>query len=227
MVKLDARGREVWRNERGTQGLEIAYGLVRAPTGGVVAAGMQTGVGHDVLVLALSARGQPGWQYAPQEVGNQVCYGLAGDRHGNLYLAGEAAGRWEVGSLDRAGRARWSRQGPAGAARAIATRDGEVLAVGNDTAGWRVIALDTDGAPRWELDGARAPRSAASGVAIGRDGSAYVVGSWFDDARRLRVVKLRGKDVLWTYLDGTNVPIPRAMTVLRDETVVKESDTPP
>jgi hypothetical protein len=128
----------------------------------------------------------------------QLGNGIVASAAGNLFVAGEAAGKLTVWSLSSTGQLRWQHTGAGGSAHAItAVADGVVVA-GHEANGWYVAKLDDKGGVVWEHT--LATGSAANGIAAGADGSVVVTGHRLAGRLLLRVEKLQPDGVLaWEY----------------------------
>jgi sugar lactone lactonase YvrE len=209
--RLAPDGTQRWRFLIQRPGVEIAYGLALSPDGGQIAvAGETAGHGKDAMVVALStADGSERWRWAPQQEGHQVARAIAADGAGNLFVAGESNGEWEVSSLTPDGRLRWSVHDGPGMARGVdVDPQGNPVVVGDTRQLWRVDKRDgATGAALWQETVAPAVQhpdaAVAHAVRVDIDGTATITGAWTPPGGRTLRVERRHPNgaVLWAYID--------------------------
>jgi hypothetical protein len=201
ILQLNREGRPGWHFDFDGGNIDIFYAIV-VTNDRVVAAGstFSAATRRDLLVFSLSPSGRENWRYAPPQAGDQIAHGLASDDAGNLYVAAESDGRWEVLSLDRDGRLRWrSPSDVAGRASVVSVDASANVFVGGSASGrWRIVKLRPDRSFAWErrLD----DRGGAAGIAATADGGVIVAGDRTTTRRNLRVEKRDGNGaLLWEY----------------------------
>ncbi len=207
ILHLGSDGKKVWSYDFDSASVEVPYALTLTPDGQVVTAG--TAIGREethALVISVSRGGEENWRYEGKGKARQILRGIASDPDSNLYLAGEADGKWQVLSLSPTGKLRWTYEGKEGGAQAIdLDAGGRVFVAGNEGDIWRVIQLEPSGKLRLQ-HGTKAPSGpsllAAKGIRVRSEGAAVVSGTQRLRARHARVEKLDADGYpLWEYLD--------------------------
>lgn len=174
LMRVDAKGEEIWSRAYGTEALEQFDAVAVLPDGGIVAAGFTTGAGEDrqAWLVRTDAKGDVLWQRAHggQESFNQFMV-LAVLDDGDFLLAGRHGKMPWVLRTGPDGRARWDRTYEArdmvmGTFSAIAALPdgGAVLAGrgsfdGHITFRGRIVRIASGGDVVWErrLDGWEVP----------------------------------------------------------------------